>query len=110
MVSNVVWVHNIYGPNEVVARRTLWAELLAIKTNSIVPWSLGGDFNEIKDITERVGCLRMERGMRDFVEFINNMELVDIPMIERKFTWTNYQYHTILSWLDRFLLSQQWSG
>lgn len=106
MVSNVVWVHNIYGPNEVVARRTLWAELLAIKTNSTVPWSLGGDFNEIKDIMERVGNQRMERGMRDFLEFINNMELADIPMTGRKFTWTSYQDYAIHCRLDRFLLSQ----
>ncbi|XP_058181333.1 uncharacterized protein LOC131299773 [Rhododendron vialii] len=50
----------------------------------------------------------MERGMRDFVAFCNSMELFDIPMIGRKYTWTNYQDHAILSRLDIFLLSQQW--
>lgn len=55
----------------------------------------GGDFNEIKDVNERVGCLRIERGMRDFINFSNNMELIDLPMLGRKFTWTNFQDHAI---------------
>ncbi|XP_058211464.1 uncharacterized protein LOC131323632 [Rhododendron vialii] len=50
----------------------------------------------------------MERGMRDFVEFCNNMELEDLPMLGRKYTWTNYQDQAILSRLDRFLMSHQW--
>lgn len=46
--------------------------------------------------------------MRDFIEFGNNMELIDMPMCGRKFTWSNYQERAIQSRLDRFLLSQQW--
>lgn len=81
---------NVYAPNEVGNRRELWEVLLGLKVNSQVPWCIGGDFNEIKEVSERVGCTRMERRMRDFLEFCNNMELVDLPMIGRKFTWTNY--------------------
>lgn len=99
-------VVNVYAPNEVVNRRVLWDELLSLKRNSSFPWCMGGDFNEIKSINERKGCNRMERGMRDFVDFCNSMELIDIPMVGRKFTWTNYQDQAILSRLDRFLLSQ----
>lgn len=99
---------NVYAPNEVGNRRTLWDELLGLKRNSPLPWCMGGDFNEIASVSERKGCQRMERGMREFLEFHNSMELIDIPMIGRKFTWTNYQDHAILSRLDRFLLSRQW--
>ncbi|XP_058215782.1 uncharacterized protein LOC131326892 [Rhododendron vialii] len=35
------------------------------------------------------------------------MELLDLPMMGRRFTWTNYQDHAIHSRLDRFLISQQ---
>lgn len=99
---------NVYAPNDVVDRRGVWDELLRLKGNSQIPWCMGGDFNEIRAPSERVGCSSMERGMRDFVEFCNNMELEDLPMLGRKYTWTNYQDQAILSRLDRFLMSQQW--
>ncbi|XP_058198544.1 uncharacterized protein LOC131314067 [Rhododendron vialii] len=99
---------NVYAPNEVANRRELWEVLLGFKVNLQVPWCIGGDFNEIKEVSERVRCNRMERGIRDFSEFCFNMELMDLPMIGRKFTWTNYQNHAFHSRLDRFLVSQQW--
>lgn len=99
---------NIYAPNEASNRRELWEVLLGLKVNSQVSWCIGMDFNEIKEVHERIGCTRMERGMRDFSKFCNNMELVDLPMIGRKFTWTNYQHQAIHSRLDRFLISQSW--
>ncbi|XP_058192016.1 uncharacterized protein LOC131309384 [Rhododendron vialii] len=99
---------NIYAPNDVVSRRGVWEELLVLKSNSNVAWCIGGDFNEIRTISERVRCQRMERGMKDFFDFGNRMELLDIPMLGRKFTWTNYQNRAVNSRLDRFLISQQW--
>lgn len=79
-------VVNMYAPNEVRNKRSVWEELLAIKVNSQSPWCVGGDFNEISNTCERVGCVRLDRGMKDFVEFRNNMGLVDLPMSGRKFT------------------------
>ncbi|XP_058180127.1 uncharacterized protein LOC131298670 [Rhododendron vialii] len=110
MINNVFscTLINIYVPNDVANRRSLWEELLGIKIISTTPRCIGGDFNEIKAITEGVGCQMLERGMKDFLEFCNNMELIDLPMLGRKFTWTNYQDHAIHNCLDRFLISPQW--
>lgn len=101
-------VVNVYAPNEVANRRQVWEELLNLKASSNVPWCVGGDFNEILEVNERVGCVRIERGMRDFSEFCNNMEILDLPMLGRKFTWTNFQDQAVHSRLDRFLVSIQW--
>lgn len=99
---------NIYAPNDVALRREVWVESVVLKANSTVPWCIGSDFNEIRAISERVGCQRMERGMKDLLDFGNRMELLDLPMLGRKFTWTNFQDHAVHSRLDRFLISQQW--
>lgn len=64
-------------------RRTLWDELLALKQNSGIPLCVGGDFNEIKAVSERMGCLTIDRGMRNFIEFSDNMGLIDLPMFGR---------------------------
>ncbi|XP_028063701.1 uncharacterized protein LOC114266942 [Camellia sinensis] len=37
------------------------------------------------------GCVRSDRGMQEFNEFLNNLELVDVPMFGRKYTWTSSQ-------------------
>lgn len=97
----------MYAPNEANSRHIRWEELLALNSGSQVPWCVGGDFNEIRCISERVGRTTMERGMRDFRAFCTNMELVDLPMFGRKFTWTNFRDQAIHSRLDKFLLSQQ---
>lgn len=49
----------------------------------------GGDFNEIKSIDEKKGCVRRDRGMADFCNFISSLELIDLPMFGRKFAWCN---------------------
>lgn len=60
---------NVYAPNEVASRRDLWEELVGLKANFIDPWCIRGDFDEIKVVYERVGCLRVDKGMKDFLEF-----------------------------------------
>lgn len=97
---------NVYAPNDVGSRRALWDELVGLKANFIEPWCIGGDFNEIKDVSERMGCSRVDRGMKDFLYFCNSMELIDLPMVGRNFTWTNYQNQAVHGRLDRFLCSQ----
>lgn len=99
---------NLYAPNDSLDRRIIWNEILGLKSRFPIPWCLGGDFNEILEINERLGCIRMERGMHDFHNFINLMEVQDIPMLGRQFTWTNFQDNPIHSRLDKFFLSQEW--
>ncbi|XP_058185545.1 uncharacterized protein LOC131302757 [Rhododendron vialii] len=90
-------VVNIYAPNDVGSRRGVWEELVALKCVFPVPWCIGRDFNEIKAISERVGCQRMERGMKDFLEFCNNMELLDLPMWLEKFKVVQWGIHRPIS-------------
>ncbi|XP_028069007.1 uncharacterized protein LOC114271593 [Camellia sinensis] len=68
----------------------------------------GGDFNEVKVMSERKGCLRRDRGIKDFNELIENLELIDIPMIGRIFTWCNALDGDRWSRIDRFLLDHKW--
>ncbi|XP_028104164.1 uncharacterized protein LOC114303229 [Camellia sinensis] len=69
---------NVYAPNDVVKRQELWASLVNLKPNFPGPWCLGGDFNEIRNLSERVGCSNRDRGMRDFNTMIEQMDLLDI--------------------------------
>lgn len=44
---------------------------------------------------------------RDFNQFIDDMHLIDLPLLGRKFTWVRSNGYA-LSRLDRFLVSESW--
>ncbi|XP_028083312.1 uncharacterized protein LOC114284578 [Camellia sinensis] len=46
--------------------------------------------------------------MKDFNEFINKLELSDLPMLGRQFTWCNAVEGERWSRIDRFLLDSRW--
>ncbi|KAL7208281.1 hypothetical protein ACSBR1_030105 [Camellia fascicularis] len=99
---------NIYAPNDISARLTLWADILKLKDHFRALWCMGGDFNEIRHIGERVGCSRRDRGMKHFNEFIGKCELNDLPLHGRKYTWCNAQESEKWSCIDRVLLGPEW--
>ncbi|XP_028104621.1 uncharacterized protein LOC114303668 [Camellia sinensis] len=62
----------------------------------------------VRNISERNGCYRRDRGIRDFNDFIDNLEVCDMHMMGRKFTWCNSQEGERWSRIDRFLLTPEW--
>lgn len=46
--------------------------------------------------------------MEKFTDFINSNELIDMPLVGRKFTWLNNQVGSAMSRIDRFLVSRDW--
>ncbi|XP_028083438.1 uncharacterized protein LOC114284690 [Camellia sinensis] len=99
---------NTHASNDVVRRKELWVTLQNLKHFFSKPWCLGGDFNEIRTVGERIGVSYRDRGMREFNQFIDNCEVVDVPMIGRKFTWCNALDGNKWSRIDRFLISPEW--
>ncbi|XP_028091455.1 uncharacterized protein LOC114291784 [Camellia sinensis] len=101
-------VVNVYAPNDRSMRRILWKILGNLKPKFSKPWCIGGDFNEVEIVVERKGCIRRDGGMNEFNDFVNTLELVDVPMIGRKYKWCNSQEREKWSRLDRFLVSPEW--
>lgn len=48
----------------------------------------------------------MFASMSSFSNFINAQELVDLPLVGRRFNWTNHQERAAMSRIDHFLLSK----
>lgn len=43
-----------------------------------------------------------------FNELISELALIDPPMMNQQFTWSNMQQNPVLARLDRFLISTEW--
>nr|GEV92867.1 retrovirus-related Pol polyprotein from transposon TNT 1-94 [Tanacetum cinerariifolium] len=63
-----------------------------------------GDFNEVRNDSERFGSVFNKQGAEAFNSFISNAGLVEVPLGGCSFTWCN-KSATKMSKLDRFLIS-----
>lgn len=99
---------NVHAPNDVARRWRLWETLLHLKDSFPQPWCIGGDFNEIRHLGERVGSSSRDKGMQEFNDFIDKSEMMDVQLIGRKYTWCNAFDGNKWSRIDRFLISPEW--
>ncbi|GKV32054.1 hypothetical protein SLEP1_g40687 [Rubroshorea leprosula] len=103
----VVFILNVYSPCQLSGKRVLWAELKILVLDRQGYWCIAGDFNAVRNEEEKKGSRGVTIEMREFNNFIQETELVDIPLVGRKFTW--YQSNgNSMSRIDRFLLSEGW--
>lgn len=71
-------------------------------------WCVAGDFNVFFDVDERRGASNVygSREIAGFDQFIAEMNLVDVPVLGKKFTWWSGDGRA-RSRLDRFLLFEE---
>lgn len=102
------WAYGIYGPNNPRGRKEFWDKLYSLFGLRSPKWVLGGDFNVVRLVAEKLYGVRITRSMRDFDAFIRDCSLRDIPLSNTRFTWSNMQENLVCSRLDRFLFSLEW--
>ncbi|XP_058745932.1 uncharacterized protein LOC131618791 [Vicia villosa] len=98
---------SIYSSCHIALKRRLWGELISLRNRWVDgEWCWGGDFNSIRCEAERVGRGSFFRSQEasEFNDFIELMEVEDLPTGERKSTWSRGGARA-LSRIDRFLLS-----
>ncbi|XP_071688689.1 uncharacterized protein [Rutidosis leptorrhynchoides] len=71
---------NVYGPHSDIKKKSMWDELNKIMELNNVAWVVGGDFNEVRFITERRNSNFIEHRAKLFNEFIDSNKLIEIPM------------------------------
>ena len=99
---------NTYGPNNLSRKKQVWDELsslfLKYKEARIV---IGGDFNSIISLYEKSGGLaQLSCSSLDFINWIADQGLIDIPIKNGTFTWNNRRQSSnfIAEKLDRFFI------
>ncbi|MCH86118.1 hypothetical protein A2U01_0006972 [Trifolium medium] len=103
----VLHIVNIYSPCNMAGKKKLWEDLLSFKRQyGSGEWCVGGDFNDVLHSSERIGSSAVSRqGERIlFKRFVEEMEVVDVPVLGKKFSWFSADGKS-MSRIDRFLLS-----
>ena len=102
------WLTAVYGPQEDGDKVTFLEELEAIRDACAGPWAITGDFNlilnEADKNNERIDRANLHRFQRTVVA----LELQDMHLHGRTFTWSNERDSPTLVWLNRVLISVDW--
>ncbi|XP_016168392.1 uncharacterized protein LOC107610928 [Arachis ipaensis] len=95
----------VYGAHDRDTKLKVWEELSYIARLCQVPSCYMGDFNEIVHVEERQGADGLSRSAEEFKAWIQDIELVDLPLNDRMFTWFRGRS---CSRIDRALVSLEW--
>ncbi|XP_015949698.1 uncharacterized protein LOC107474585 [Arachis duranensis] len=96
----------VYGPHTRVEKLAVWEELSFIAGLCQVPICYMGDFNEVLQVDERKNQDKLTTSAEEFKSWIQDMQLVDLPLNDRKFTWYRDGSY---SRIDRVLVSVEWT-
>ncbi|XP_074299603.1 uncharacterized protein LOC141630738 [Silene latifolia] len=100
----------IYASNDAREREDLWQHLVQLKS-SVDQWILLGDFNVVRDVTERISDTPpVLADILDFNNCLYQCEVEDLPSTGCDLTWNNKQDTGTRVWskLDRALGNSSW--
>lgn len=103
--GSTFYVTNVYRPPSWDGKEEFCNELAALKEVCGGSWVMCGDFNLIKNTNERRGKTWCGRLMTLFMDLLINLGMIDLPLGNQNFTWSNMQSRPTLAKLDHFLIS-----
>ncbi|XP_058741630.1 uncharacterized protein LOC131614017 [Vicia villosa] len=80
--GSLIYFVNVYASCDLSIRRRTWRRLVEIKNSFPVgSWCVGGDFNSVTHVDERVGCCNRNysNDINCFRSFVENLDLVEPP-------------------------------
>ncbi|WJX47013.1 hypothetical protein P8452_33752 [Trifolium repens] len=107
------FIVNVYSKCDISGKRSLWESLVMSKRGfGRGAWCVLGDFNAVLHQHERKGLNQTGIGtpsteMTEFGEFVADMDLIDLPVLGRRFTWF-HPNGIAMSKIDRIFVSEDW--
>ncbi|XP_076915235.1 uncharacterized protein LOC143574517 [Bidens hawaiensis] len=84
VISNML---NVYAPQSLVDKRALWGEIGSIIGDGDGFWTVAGDFNSVRNETERRNSNFNSTEAKVFNEFIDHANLHELSLNGRSFTF-----------------------
>jgi exonuclease III len=102
------WITTVYGPQRDDDKISFMTELTERRSLCPGPWMVLGDFNLIMYASEKSNDNLDRAMMARFRRFAQCLELRDLYMHGRKFTWSNERESPTMTRIDRALVSIDW--
>ena len=104
---------NVYSKCDLAGKQRLWEKLGRLRNSlGVGAWCFIGDINSVLHPEERRGVNDVPSGLyrREielFNEVVYNLEVEDVSLVGRKFTWYNLNGFA-MSRIDRAFISEEW--
>lgn len=106
--DTVILISNIYGPNCYTLKADFFYELRYINSRAGEVWAALGDFNVLLSVHDKNKTTVNIPEILQFRELLNDIGLLDVPLLNRFFTWSNGRHIPTLERLDCALISNGW--
>lgn len=104
------WFTKVYGPQEDIDKVVFMQELKDIRDLHACPWMLAGDFNLIMDPSDKSNDRINMQMMGRFRRCITDLDMHELYLNGRRYTWSNERLEPMLEKLDRALVSVEWES
>jgi hypothetical protein len=95
---------SVYGPTQLDLKSNFLSELVRVCSKEALPIVIGGDFNIIRSPDEKNNDDYNDRWPFLFNAVIDTLNLRELEMSGRKFTWANHLQNQTFEKLDRVLV------
>jgi exonuclease III len=102
------WFTGVYGAQADMQKLQFLQELCLVRQACTGPWAVGGDFNLIYQAEDKNNSNLDRAMMGRFRRLINDLELHEVPLLGRKFTWSNERESPTLVRLDQVFTTNGW--
>ncbi|XP_073358163.1 uncharacterized protein [Aegilops tauschii subsp. strangulata] len=98
----------VYGPHLDADKVAFMEELCEIRDLHAGPWSIVGDFNLILNPEDKNNQAINRRIMSRFRSMLNRLELKEVYLNGRRYTWSNERQLATLEKIDHVLSTNEW--
>lgn len=103
-------ITNVYAPSDHSLKQSFLDELASIAPPSHTPWLLLGDFILMRHAHDKNNSAFRQNEADLFNQYINSLSLLELPLLDRAFTWSNKRDHPTLERLDRVFVNPAWDS
>lgn len=100
LLNQTIQCTTVYGPTSPAIRGSFFQELELLKPVNGMPWFVGWDFNTTLEAHDRNSSAQDWRWPLAFANLINALNLQDIRMEGRRYTWANTRSQPAMAKLD----------
>jgi exonuclease III len=106
--NSFFFVTNVYAPASPDLRPAFLDEIKSIDVPRGTPWMIAGDFNMIRYSHEKNNANFRLAEAEAFNQCVDDMNLIELPLIDRSYTWSNKRSTPTLERLDRVFINLAW--
>jgi hypothetical protein len=85
-------------------------ELQSIQPKTPTPWIILGDFNLMRYSSDKNNSNFRQNEADIFNDTINLLSLIELPLLDRAFTWSNNRQNPTLQKIDRAFINLDWAN